>query len=94
VQAGTPEEIVLNPATAYVREFTRAVPRSKVVRVARVMGAVEGPAPSGSVPARATVAEAAPLFLDGAAALRVLGDDGATVGHLHRDAVVVLMLGG
>ena len=34
VQAGTPEEIVLNPATDYVAEFTRAVPRAKVVRVA------------------------------------------------------------
>jgi len=94
VQAGTPEEIVLAPATAYVREFTRAVPRAKVVRVGRAMGPAEGPAPPGSVAARATVAEAAPLFLDGAAALRVLGDDGATVGHLHRDAVVALMLGG
>jgi hypothetical protein len=39
VQAGTPEDIVLNPATDYVREFTRAVPRAKVVKAGRVMGA-------------------------------------------------------
>ncbi len=32
-QWGTPEEIVLHPATPYVREFTRAVPRAKVVRL-------------------------------------------------------------
>ena len=30
VQIGTPEELVLNPATDYVREFTQDVPRAKV----------------------------------------------------------------
>jgi glycine betaine/proline transport system ATP-binding protein len=65
VQAGTPEEIVLNPATDYVREFTRAVPRAKVVKAGRVMSPARRP---GAGPARsrpATVAEAAPLFRDG-----------------------------
>jgi glycine betaine/proline transport system ATP-binding protein len=93
-QQGTPEEIVLDPATDYVREFTRAVPRAKVVRVARVMAPPRGPAPEGEVPARATVAEAAPLFLTGAEALRVTGPRGETLGHLSRAAVVDLMLGG
>ncbi len=37
VQCGTPEEVVLNPATDYVREFSRAVPRAKVMRVASAM---------------------------------------------------------
>ena len=31
VQVGTPEELVLNPATDYVAEFTRDVQRAKVV---------------------------------------------------------------
>ena len=37
VQSGTPEEIVLNPATAYVAEFTRNVSKAKVVKVQSIM---------------------------------------------------------
>jgi glycine betaine/proline transport system ATP-binding protein len=93
VQCGTPEEIVLNPATAYVREFTQAVAKPKVVRVTSIMqsGVADGVA---TVDARASVAEVAPMFLAGAQAVNVIGSDGAVLGSLHRDAVVTLMLGG
>jgi len=94
VQAGTPEEIVLHPATDYVQEFTRAVPRAKVVRVRSVMKPLEGDAPQATVSAHATVAEAAPLFLAGAERLRVTGPDDETVGMLDRSDVVTMMLGG
>jgi len=94
VQAGTPEEIVLNPATDYVREFTRSVPRAKVVRVTRAMRPADGGAPAGTIGARATVAEAAPLFLDDTETVAVTDEGGATLGHLHRADVVRLMLGG
>jgi glycine betaine/proline transport system ATP-binding protein len=94
VQEGTPEEIVLNPATDYVREFTRSVPKSKVVRVTRAMRPPVGGAPLGRIGARATVAEAAPLFLEGEETVAVTGEDGAVLGHLHRADVVRLMLGG
>ncbi len=33
IQVGTPEELILNPATGYVAEFTRDVQRSKVMSV-------------------------------------------------------------
>ncbi|MCF8521129.1 MAG: betaine/proline/choline family ABC transporter ATP-binding protein [Rhodobacteraceae bacterium] len=93
VQCGTPEEIVLNPATAYVREFTQAVAKPKVVRVTSIMqsGVAEDAA---TVDARASVAEVAPMFLAGAQAVNVIGADGTVLGSLHRDAVVTLMLGG
>jgi len=94
VQQGTPEEIVLHPATPYVRAFTRAVPRAKVVRVGAVMEPARGAAPPVAIGRHATVAEAAALFLGGTAALRVTDEAGATVGHLCREAVVNLMLGG
>jgi glycine betaine/proline transport system ATP-binding protein len=93
-QVGTPEDIVLSPATPYVAEFTRAVPRAKVVRAARAMTPAAGPDPADAIPARASVAEAAPLFARGAEAVRVTGPDGATLGHLTRAAVVGLMLEG
>ncbi|MGC1428652.1 MAG: glycine betaine/L-proline ABC transporter ATP-binding protein [Albidovulum sp.] len=93
VQEGTPEEIVMNPATDYVAEFTRAVPKAKVIRVTSVMGADTGVA-TGAVPAHATVSEAAPAFLDGAEILAVTGADGRVIGHLHRADVIALLLGG
>ena len=93
VQQGTPEELVLNPATDYVREFTRAVPKAKVVRAGSAMTAVAGRA-EGSVPARMVVADAAALFLNGAAAVAVTDDAGGVIGHLRRDDVTRLMLGG
>jgi glycine betaine/proline transport system ATP-binding protein len=94
VQCGTPEEIVLNPATDYVSEFTQAVSKSKVVRVASVMSPGAADAALAAVPARATVAEAAPLFLNGTESLRVTDEDGASLGVLRRDDVVGLMMQG
>jgi glycine betaine/proline transport system ATP-binding protein len=37
VQVGTPEELILHPATDYVAEFTRDVQRSKVMSVRSLM---------------------------------------------------------
>ena len=39
-QVGTPEEVVADPATSYVREFTTHVPQAEVLTARRVMGAV------------------------------------------------------
>ena len=93
-QVGTPEEIVIAPATDYVREFTKAVPKAKAVRVSSIMepgtGAQAGPA----VAARATIADVAPQFLSSTEALRVTDAMGATIGLLRRDAVIRIMLGG
>jgi glycine betaine/proline transport system ATP-binding protein len=93
VQCDTPEALVLRPATAYVREFTRAVPRAKVVRLGGL--AEPGPAPEGMprLPAQATVAEAGPAFLSGVERVAV-EDGGRTVGTVRRDAVIRLLLGG
>ena len=92
VQQGTPEEIVLAPATDYVAAFTRAVPRAKVVRVASLMGPPSDAAGPPLDP-HARLAEVAPLFRDGAEALPVL-DQGRPVGTLFRADVVRLMLQG
>jgi glycine betaine/proline transport system ATP-binding protein len=93
-QVGTPEEIVLAPATPYVREFTKAVPKAKAVRVRSIFVAGPAIASGPAAAARATVAEVAPLFLEGTESLRVTDDSGAAIGTLHRDAVIRLMLGG
>jgi glycine betaine/proline transport system ATP-binding protein len=96
VQVGTPEELVLAPATDYVAEFTRAVTRAKVVRVASLVSALpagEGGF-AGEISPRATVAEAAPRFGETGARLLVRADDGAVLGMLERERVAAMMMRG
>lgn len=94
VQCGTPQELVLQPATPYVAEFTRSVTRAKVVNVASIMKPVEVSSPAVQVPMRATVADVAPLFATAGAILGVVDNDGVAVGVVHRDDVVNLMMQG
>jgi glycine betaine/proline transport system ATP-binding protein len=105
VQCGTPEDLVLDPRTDYVREFTLAVSKAKVVRVRSLMRKVpakaaakasvtDGKSGKTSVATSATIAEAAHLFLDGANVLTVLDRDNKAVGVLHREDVITMMLGG
>lgn len=42
VQVGTPEEIVLHPADAYVEEFTQDVPKAKVLTARTIMRPLNG----------------------------------------------------
>lgn len=95
VQAGTPEEIVLTPATSYVAEFTKNVARAKVIRTRSLMVTAQADGiDAPTVSARSNISEAAPLFLDGATHLSVTDDDGQIIGRLDREAVVSLMLQG
>ena len=40
-QLDTPANIVLNPATEYVRKFTQDVPREKVLKIESIMGPIK-----------------------------------------------------
>lgn len=93
VQTGTPAELVLHPASDYVREFTRAVPRAKVVRLDTLMQPGTVPAGVACLPGRTSVAEAAPAFLAGAGMVGVTGDTGPA-GVVQREDVVRVLLGG
>lgn len=95
VQIGTPEDVVLNPADAYVTEFTKSVVRAKVVRVSTLMQPLgDDPLPDQNVRATDTVADVAPGFMQGVAAMRVDDANGQPVGLLQRNDVIKMMLGG
>lgn len=94
VQAGTPEELVLNPATPYVAEFTRSVARAKVVKVVSLMKPADRSVPAVTIRANAPVAEAAPLFLPGQETIGITYGDDEIIGSLHRADVVDLMMRG
>jgi glycine betaine/proline transport system ATP-binding protein len=93
-QTGTPEDLVLRPATDYVAEFTRDVPKAKVLTVASVMTAGLDGATSGEVRATDRVAAVAQRLRHAEAPLAVVDGEGRRVGVLSRDAVTDVLLQG
>ena len=94
IQTGTPEQVVTRPADAYVAEFTREVPRAKVLSAASVMRPLEGAADfSGSVPMGARIQELAGEVIRAPSPFAVTGDDERVVGQLTREAVLEVLVG-
>ncbi len=102
-QVGTAEELIADPATDYVREFTKDVSRSKVLTVSSVMT----PMPSDTiangstvpidgseavtVPMGCSVEELLPKLVGSAGEVRVVDDAGRSVGVVDRDAVLRIL---
>jgi glycine betaine/proline transport system ATP-binding protein len=94
-QVGTPEDLVLRPATSYVEAFTRQVPPAKVRTVRSVMRPLPaGDTPPGlaEVPADAKLAEIGALFRRTDGPLLVVDRTGTPAGLLTRADVVDVML--
>ena len=90
-QVGTPEEIVSNPATPYVREFVNDVPRAKVLSVRTVT--VSGSAPAGARTVNATdrIETVIPMLLERDEAIRVLDENGTAIGVVNRHNVASML---
>jgi glycine betaine/proline transport system ATP-binding protein len=83
VQIGTPSEIVLNPATDYVREFTEDVPMVRVITVADVMERGEDPGEGApEVRPEMTLEAILPHFADADTPLRVVDGAGGAIGRV------------
>ena len=93
-QIATPEELVRNPATSYVEDFTQHIPRAKVIKLRSVMahGVPEGTY-AGELPGNLTVAEAIDQVEAAAHPFKVLDEDGAPVGTIDGRTVVDVMIG-
>ena len=92
VQTATPEELVLNPATDYVAEFTKHIPRAKVLRLRSIMVPDTGGEVAGELPAGLTVAEAADQIESAALPFRLI-EAGKPVGMIERRAVIDILVG-
>ncbi len=90
VQVGTPRDIILSPADAYVRDFVSDVPSSRILHVSDLMRDGAGPDGVPEVAASDPVERAIDLFLSGHDLLRVRDAHGQPVGQLHRDDLHVL----
>ena len=96
-QIGTPEDLVVRPATDYVAEFTKDVSRAKVLSVASVMAPAPDQAPRAVMAARCrsrskSARPPGKWALDRPFA--VIGSDGKQVGQVTKDAVVEALIQG
>jgi glycine betaine/proline transport system ATP-binding protein len=93
IQIGTPEQLVLNPATDYVEEFTQGIPRAKVLSAQALMVDVGDGDFAGQVPAEAAIDTQLDQILnaDRDAVFAVHNEQGETIGALTRQIVVDLL---
>jgi glycine betaine/proline transport system ATP-binding protein len=90
-QIGTPEEIVANPATPYVREFVNDVPRAKVLSVKTVT--VDGqPSVGGrTVVSTAKIETIIPMLLERDETITVVDANNHVIGVVNRQSVAAIL---
>ncbi len=94
IQTGTPEELVIAPSTDYVAEFTRDIPRAKVLTVGSVMTAGEATGETaGEVVVTERIADIADRVEAAERPHAVLDDAGKRIGSIGRAAVVDVLVG-
>jgi len=94
-QLDTPANIVLNPATEYVRKFTEEVPREKVLKIASVMDPVKSGAEYADlkVSGDVIIEEVAAAILREQKPVAVVDAKGTTIGSIHASKLLDLLFG-
>lgn len=95
-QLDTPANIVLNPATEYVRKFTEEVPREKVLKIESVMDPYD-PSETMSdlkVSQDAIIETVAEAVLTAGKPVGVVNSAGEIVGALHASKIISILFGG
>ena len=93
IQIGTPEELLLRPATDYVAAFTADAPRGKILTARASMRPAEGASCSSAVAADARIAAIA-AEVDAAGSPVAVVDGETVIGQLDRAAVMAVLVGG
>ena len=94
-QLDTPANIVLNPATEYVRKFTEEVPREKVLKIESVMDDYD-PSQGVSdlqVPKDALIETVAETVLSAGMPVSVVDETGQIVGSVQASKVISVLFG-
>ena len=94
-QLDTPANIVLNPATEYVRKFTQEVPREKVLKIEAVMDPYKGDEKLSSlqVSKDAIIETVAEEVLSQQKPVAVLNNKGKIVGVLNCSTILHVLFG-
>ncbi|WP_146344534.1 quaternary amine ABC transporter ATP-binding protein [Phaeobacter marinintestinus] len=90
-QCDTPDQIVLNPATEYVRKFTEDIDKARVVH-AGVLATSSDNGTGDPVDAKASVQDLARLLVQDTRAIIPVASDGKIVGGMDRAAALEILL--
>ena len=94
-QLDTPANIVLNPATEYVRKFTEEVPREKVLKIESVMDQVDEAEEVADIKINkdAIIETVAEAVLNEKKPISVVDENNNVVGTLHASHVISVLFG-
>ncbi|MFT5657510.1 MAG: glycine betaine/proline transport system ATP-binding protein [Gammaproteobacteria bacterium] len=93
IQIATPEQLVLNPATDYVEEFTRHVSRSKILTINSIMSPVKV-SDGENIPASACVEDVAKIIVASESPLPVVDAENRIIGSIDREAIIGVLVNG
>jgi glycine betaine/proline transport system ATP-binding protein len=94
VQMGTPQQIVAQPANAYVREFVKDVPRAKVLTARTIMKEYHPSEDTGishRIHADKTLEKLIPLTANHDGLVAVIDDEETVIGTVDRTAVMLAL---
>ena len=93
IQIGTPEDLVLSPASDYVADFTRDIPRAKVLSAGAIMRPIEGGrVPDTKVSMHTKVEDLAGRLMETDQDVAVVDERGEAVGTVGRQAVLDVLV--
>jgi glycine betaine/proline transport system ATP-binding protein len=94
IQTGTPEDLVMHPATEYVAEFTRDVPRAKIMSAQKLMQeTTPGADYAGRVRCDAKITSFCAEIVAARKPFAVTDDEDRIVGEVTPAAVTALLAG-
>jgi len=93
VQVGTAADLVLRPADDYVADFTRDVPRNKVLTAGSVMEPAAGPLNGAAIAADLPLDEVMRMLAEGDGPLTVADGEGRPVGRVTATGVIRALAG-
>jgi glycine betaine/proline transport system ATP-binding protein len=94
VQIGTPEELILRPADAYVAEFTKDAPRARILSARAIMRPVNGTSAFAGELAPATRVAQMAATVEAADRPFAVVEEGRVIGVVDRAAVLGVLFGG
>jgi glycine betaine/proline transport system ATP-binding protein len=94
-QLDKPDNIVLNPATDYVKRFTEDVPREKVLKIESIMDGVDSNASSDFAISKNEIIETvAEKILNSKDIIKVTDENNNIVGSINPSKVIKVLFGG
>jgi glycine betaine/proline transport system ATP-binding protein len=93
IQVGTPEQLVTNPATGYVAEFTRDVQRAKVISASSLMQKPGKIKHAGTVAPDARISSFSAEIVSAGKPFAVVNGSGKSIGEVTPQAVIDLLAG-